>query len=120
MNSTHNEAGWAYAVIFDDLRSCGCGIFEARLDFLKDTLNEFPLYESNWPHRGTALGEWFLCLLDGADLIEHGSSIGGSWLTGKGARLLAVLNDEEKYKALLSDSVGYCECAECRKSDPPS
>lgn len=112
----HNEIGWAYAVVFDDLNACGCGIFESRLAFLKDALNQFPLYNSNWPHRGTALGEWFLCLLDGAKLTEHGSSIGGSWLTEKGERLLAVLNNEEQYQALLSDSVGYCECPECNKS----
>lgn len=116
MTEIHSEVGWAYKVIYDDLHACGCGLFESRIEFLKNTLNEFPLYKSAWPHRDMPLGEWFLCLLDDAELIEHGYSIGGSWLTDKGKRFLAVLNDDAQYEELVGDSVGYCTCAECEKS----
>jgi len=111
----HSEAKWAYGVIYDDLHACGCGYADARLELVREALRDCPLYDGSWRKYDSPIGEWFLCLLDGAGLIEHGTSIGGSWLTGKGERFLAVLDDEDSWRALNGDmGPGYCECAECR------
>lgn len=118
----HSEVGWAYGVIYDDLRACGCGQDVARLQLVRDTLGTSDQFIS--PADDTPLAEWFLHLLDGAGLIEHGSSIRVSWLTAKGKRFLAVLNDPAGWAALTSgvDIVGYCpagsDCPECKGATP--
>lgn len=113
----HFESGWAYLVIFKHLGMCGCGQYDERLDLLKEVLNAAPLYETeNTPeYLRTPLGEWFLCLLDKAEIIEHGGTIGGSWLTEKGKRLLDALNNDDVWEAFKNDTVGTCECPECSK-----
>lgn len=108
----HQEVQWAYGVIYDDLRACGCGRFDDRLKLLRQLLQDCPLYEGV-PKWDSALAEWFLCLATAADLIEHGGSIGGSWITEKGKRLLAVLEDEAAVEKLGGDPVGYCPCVDC-------
>lgn len=115
MYEEHYEGGWAYRVVFNDLGMCGCGMYDDRLILLKETLNACPLHSRGEAaeYLNTPLGEWFLCLLDKAKLIEHGSSIGGSWLTTKGTRLLASLNDESIWNDFMNDTIGLCECDEC-------
>ena len=114
-----HESGWAYRVIFLDIGMCGCGHYDERLDILKEVLNACPLWEleKTPEYLRTPLGEWFLCLLDKAELIEHGSSIGGSWLTEKGTRLLNALNDEDIWKEFQDDTVGMCECSDCEPKE---
>jgi len=113
----HHESGWAYLVIFNDLM-CGCGLYYDRLVLLNEVLNACPLWETeNTPeYLRTPLGEWFLCLLDKAGLIEHGSSIGGSWLTNKGIRLRDALNDESIWEEFMNDTVGLCEHCETKEN----
>ena len=112
--SEHNELGWAYKVLFVDLGMCGCGMFDQRLALLKETLELMPLYEldDQSHYLRTPLGEWFLTTIDNARLIEHGSSIGGSWITDKGARFLKTLEDLDKLEEYV-DNNGFCECAVC-------
>ena len=111
----HSEAGWAYRVLYDDLGSCGCGQPVERLELVRDALRDCPLYDGTSRNWATPLHEWFLCLLDSAGLIEHGSVITGSWLTEKGTRLLTALNDEVIWSALVGDDdLGCCECEDCR------
>lgn len=102
MVKTQSEIEWARNFIFNDLHNCGCGLYEDRIYLLRDVLRACPLYqEPKLDYLNTPLGEWFLALLDSAKLIEHGTAIGGSWLTIKGTRLLDVLNDEEAFKYIL-------------------
>src|SRR5690606_18182566 len=117
--TNHHKPGWAYLVIFNDLAMCGCGQYDDRLDILKEVLNACPLYETEKTpdYLRTPLGEWFLCLLDKAKLIEHGSSIGGSWLTDKGTRLRDDLNDEDIWKEFQNDTAGICECSDCEPKE---
>lgn len=103
-----DEFQWAYDLMFDNqgLRQCGCGYFEGRLELIRQALGDMPLYNLERDNRDkyrTDLGEMFLCLLGGAELIEHGSSIGGSWLTEKGERLLKVLKDPDYWTLLTED-----------------
>jgi hypothetical protein len=109
----HSEVGWAYGVIYDDLHQCGCGYAEARLELVREVLRDCPLYDGTWRKYDTPLAEWLLCLMDAAGLIEHGGSIGGSWITEKGKRLLAVLEAEDAWTSLLNGQAGYCECPAC-------
>lgn len=113
----HRESGWAYLVVYNDLM-CGCGMFDARMEILKEVMNAFPLYEfENVPeYLRTPLGELLLCLLDQAELIEHGTSIGGSWLTEKGERFQKALNDEDIWNEFIDNTIRMCECPECDKS----
>lgn len=115
--SEHSEAGWAYGVIYDDLRDCGCGRTVERLELVREALRDCPLYNGTSQKWSTPLHEWFLCLLDSAGLIDHGSVITGSWLTDKGIRLLAALNDDATWSALTAEErdFGYCECKECNR-----
>lgn len=114
--ATHSEPGWAYGVVFTDLHNCGCGQFDERLALVRQILRDCPLYDNErWRTYSTPADEWVLCLLSDADLIEHGGSVGGSWITDKGKRFLAALEDEETWR-LLTDcdaAIGYCECSDC-------
>lgn len=103
------KAKRAYEILYSDLNNCGCGFFEDRLSLLREVLRAFPLYEKhNLEYLNTPLGEWFLVLLDGSELIEHGPSIGSAWLSSKGQEFLSLLNDEEVYAALIGDEpVGF-------------
>jgi hypothetical protein len=109
----HDEIGWAYGVICDDVGDCGCGYTEGRLEVLRQVLRDCPLYEDErWRKYDSPLAEWLLCVMTNADLLEHGGSVGGSWITDKGKRLLAVLDSEDGWKSLTEDegpSYGYCE-----------
>lgn len=110
----HNELGWAYIILFWPLAMCGCGQFGARLALLKETLEAMPLYESkkDLDYLKTPLGEWLLSIITHAELIEHGTSIGGSWLTDMGFRFLKCLEDLDALEAYI-DEHGMCECPEC-------
>ena len=86
---------------------CGCGSPESALMYLRDTLldiqhrsevewkQEPPIYSGKLSARMAALPDglqyiyWYW--LDHLQLIEHGTSVGGSWLTDRGKHLLARL-----------------------------
>lgn len=113
----HSELGWFHIVQYIDMGDCGCGYADQRIDLLKETLNALPLHTGPVPeYLRTPLGEWFLTILDRAKLIEHGSSIGGSWITNKGERVLKILNDPDSYSVILDGNYGMCECLECEKN----
>ena len=112
-SNEHNEFGWAYKVCFEDLGMCGCGLFNDRLNLLKEVLTDMPIHTEPYPAWiRTPLGEWFLTTIDNAGLIEHGSSIGGSWLTDKGERFLKCLEDVDALESWF-DKNGYCGCFQC-------
>ncbi len=112
----HSELGWFYNVQYKDMHDCGCGYADDRLDLVKETLNALPLYSGPTPeYLDTPLGEWFLSILDHAGLIEHGTTIGGSWITAKGTRVLNLLNDPAFYAAIKEGGYGLCECVDCKK-----
>ena len=109
----HNEFGWAYKVCFVDLGMCGCGMFNDRLVLLKEVLEAMPLHTGPVPdYLRTPLGQWFLTTIDNAGLIEHGSYIGGSWITEKGERFLKCLEDVNELEDWFDEN-GFCECVKC-------
>lgn len=93
---TERDALW-----IEVIEGCGCGSPEEAFDLAHDIVACFKrgpgdvwrdaeadvrrLVEAN-PSLAAHL---ILHLLDHTDLMEHGSSIGGSWLTGMGERFIA-------------------------------
>jgi hypothetical protein len=96
-----------------DLRFCGCGDPEAVYDLVRDLLG---LFGEKWSDRaraddshwrevsqritgriGGGDGVYYavLYLIDGAGLLEHGTSIRSSWLTAKGKHYLGLMRLHE-------------------------
>jgi hypothetical protein len=115
VTKAHDETGWAYGVIYDQLHNCGCGHHKERLALVRQVLRDCPLHDDErWRAYDTPAAEWLLCVMSDADLIEHGGTVSGSWITDKGKRLLTVFENPAAWESLTDDGpVGYCECTEC-------
>lgn len=96
-----HDADHAYRLFHDDppqgLGVCGCGNPEDALALVKDLLDLAPFFEDPNAVR-ERVGEpgayhLVLSMLDTVGLIEHGGTIGGSWLTGKGEYFRRVLSE---------------------------
>jgi hypothetical protein len=111
---------------------CGCGTPGEALKTIHDLLRAAPFHENRaaveaiLPTSGVEM--LVLGSLDRADLIEHGSSIAGSWLTEKGQRVLSILDQvsaAEGYDAFTdADRCAHghlvdetFDCAECNPSE---
>lgn len=83
-------------LLYMDLGLCGCGNPEEAFELVRDLLRLAPFYEHRDEVRALigdgAPSHIILSTLDHADLIEHGGSIHGSWLTDKGQWYLNALN----------------------------
>ena len=111
---------------YKTLKWCGCGNPENALAFMRDVMEvmrkrseenmaESPFVshgDSNWMKRTReldamlgdgALGLSYLYVLDAHGLTEHGGSIGGSWLTHEGERVLALLKSCDIDDAMSGD-----------------
>ena len=82
--------------LLHELGICGCGMpdetYKAVFEMLKRARDKGKLIESDSPY------ELFMAYtLDHLELLEHGSSIYGSWLTEKGEKMIAALEVFEKY-----------------------
>lgn len=84
---------------------CGCGNRESALRLIKNALawcnkKEENNYENpfKWDLQEQNLAAWYFIMyqLEVWDLTEHGSSVGGSWLTEKGQLMLEDLIIMEK------------------------
>jgi hypothetical protein len=86
-----------YALFYGTLSICGCGNPEDAYALVRDVLALTPFHDNGGWRKARDLigsnGAYHLVLsqLDEAKLLEHGSSIGGSWLTGKGKHYLALM-----------------------------
>ena len=102
------DAQWLYKVWDKDLAMCGCGNPDAIWELVRDLLALCPLYS----HRDECvallgdgpLAEFFLNGLTNAGLLEHGSAVGGSWITDKGTRALGIMQTID-YDTM--DEAGY-------------
>ena len=91
---------------YDRLRWCGCGVPEDAKKAVRDFLDAY----KDFDNRERKLNEYFgvqsvydspllLCLaytLDAAEFTEHGTSIGGAWLTEDGEDYLYCLEIEDQ------------------------
>ena len=93
-------------IIYNDLGFCGCGNPEVVLQFVHQALRLIKQRkESGWnddsntaieTHFRSEKDELFYWMawyfLDRSKLIEHGTGVGGSWLTEKGEDFLQYLD----------------------------
>jgi len=97
-------------LVHTQLHLCGCGDPDEAWETVRLILNLCPLGEGGWrdvEDRLTPGGAHIvLSCLTHAGLIEHGSSIRGSWITGKGRWVLARLAQLDSGVADATDSVG--------------
>jgi hypothetical protein len=91
------------AMYFDQLGFCGCGNPADQHVFVAKCLEAFDREKTGW-EPGTGLDKiaalvienpeeaaYFIAYaLDKVDLIEHGGSVGGSWLTDRGKQFLEI------------------------------
>lgn len=107
----------------DGLRFCGCGNPEDAYALVRDLLALAPFYDHQAEVReriggGPGVEMLVLYALDGAGLIEHGTGIGGSWLTAKGRHYLALMLRHE-WEDIDDDETGLphdgqpCETVKC-------
>lgn len=85
--------------IFFDQHFCGCGSPEAAAAAVLRLLRLHPLYEHRADFEAWIADEgieyFLLYWLDRNELTEHGTSVGGAWLTDRGKALLDALAREE-------------------------
>lgn len=83
------------------LGGCGCGSSDYFAELSYKLLKEFSLSGADWDKRTLKvydnealeiIAHW----MDAKGLIEHGTSIGGSWLTEKGKELLDLIDTRKK------------------------
>lgn len=95
------------------LKWCGCGSPAEVMKFMHNVLQTIYDRRANWTAettqkifdlvpRDTQLGMSYMYMLDGFGLLEHGTSIGGSWLSDEGERVLKLFND---YDGLIEDAM---------------
>lgn len=94
-----------YVIFYDNAQGlglCGCGNPESAYDLVRDLLGLMPLYEdTRWKVAESLTGNVpgahhiILGAMERAELIEHGSSLHGAWLTPKGEWCLAAMQTAE-------------------------
>lgn len=116
----HNYANIPYVELeelenffyYEKLHWCGCGDPDSAKITVRDFLWALHVDETSWGKQKERFIEKFgvdsvyennllLCLaytLDAAELTEHGSSIGGAWLTEEGRMFLWLLEQNEDLK----------------------
>lgn len=116
----HAEAHW-FNQVTSDLGFCGCGSPEEAFWLVRDLLRLCPFYENRQAVQARLpdLGVEMLVLytIDHAGLIEHGGSVGGSWITEKGQRLLDLLErwDEAAIDEASDKGVSCSDCPDWGK-----
>jgi hypothetical protein len=82
-------------LFYTDLHQCGCGNPADTWELIHEVLSLAPFFEDQrWKQVEDILGrayDFVLGVLSDADLLEHGGSVGGSWITDKGRWLLQAI-----------------------------
>lgn len=94
---TEDELCHLYAVFYGDMQLCGCNVPDMAWEEIRWMLQQCPLYDGTWAeverrYGGAGAAHIMLGSIDNAGLIEHGGTIAGSWITGKGQWVLDTLN----------------------------
>jgi len=102
----HMEAMQAWKEGLQGIRSldfCGCGNPDEGYDALLETLRAYDeggdrkawayARGGNWEGPGSGYDMLILYFLNAHGLMEHGGSVGGSWLTDKGKKVRAFLEE---------------------------
>ena len=80
----------------DEMNWCGCGMPENSAILIRDILRLLPLYDHHEEFKELiqpeAAAYIILYQMDAANLIEHGGTVGGAWITPFGQSVLELLN----------------------------
>jgi hypothetical protein len=95
-----DEQEHLYRLIADDFSFCGCGNPDGVYELVRDILDLAPFYEDPGKVReliGGSDATYYAVLyfIDRSGLIEHGGSVGGSWLSEKGKHYLPLMHRHE-------------------------
>lgn len=122
------DADWErchlHALFYDHILGCGCNQPEAAYHLVRDILDLAPFYDNgNWRKAQALIGtdgafQIVIGLLTSLDLLEHGGSMGGSWITPKGEYVRDMLHRHPWYTNGSDDGIepngvddaGYPEC----------
>lgn len=116
MSDRENILDHLYVLFYDDAQGlglCGCGYPSAAYDLVRDLLGLIPFYKNErWKTSESLTGNIpgahhiVLSTMQRAGLIDHGSSLTGSWLTEKGKWALASMRTAE-YGDFDGSDAGY-------------
>src|SRR5690348_17311914 len=78
-----------YKVLYDDIPNCGCNEPDAAFRLVHDIMLLAPLHSGTWVKARELIGsdgafQIVLAAMTDAGLLEHGGSMGGSWLGKRG------------------------------------
>lgn len=104
-----------YQVLCADLPSCGCNDPQAAHKLVHDLVSLAPFYENErWRKAEQLVGsegafQIVISALNDAELLEHGGSMGGSWLGKRGRWFLWAVEQVGGIEGLVEklDGVGY-------------
>jgi len=137
MTVTERDADWErshlYALFYDHISGCGCNMPEAAYKLVLDILELAPFYkDENWRKVQTLIGtdgafQIVIGLLSKANLLEHGGSMGGSWITPKGEYVRELMRRHPFYTTGSDDGInpngvddsGYPDCCNSEDGCPP-
>ncbi|NUQ98305.1 MAG: hypothetical protein HOY79_17735 [Streptomyces sp.] len=122
-----------HALFYDHIVGCGCNQPETAYNLVRNILNLAPFYtDGNWRKVETLIGsegafQIIVGLLSSLDLLEHGSSMGGSWITPKGEYVRELMGRHEWATTEYDsdgepdgvDDAGYPECCHAETGCPP-
>lgn len=82
-----------YKVLCNDVPNCGCNEPQAAYELVYRLLVLAPFHQGTWREAQELIGssgafQIVIAALTEAGLLEHGGTLGGSWLTGKGRWVL--------------------------------
>lgn len=103
-------------IIFGDLGFCGCGDPEAAIKIIYELIkiqhdrrnksNDYKEYKSKVNKLITgnieSVADILLYIINNAELLEHGTSVGCSWLTDKGKEFIKHYEEIENKEDFLS------------------
>lgn len=123
-----------YALFADNITGCGCNQPETAYYLVRNILNLTPFHDDgNWLKAQALIGsdgafQIIIGLLSNLDLMEHGGSMGGSWITPKGEYIRELMHKHPWYTTGLDadgvtpngvDDRGYPECYNADGGCPP-
>lgn len=127
------ERSHLFALFADNITGCGCNQPEAAYYLVRDILDLAPFYDGdNWRKVQALIGsdgafQIVIGLLNKLELLEHGGSMGGSWITPKGEYVRSLLHRHPWYTTGSDDGTepngvddsGYPECYNADGGCPP-